>query len=464
MIHCSYTPKSTLPHTIEINYGTVAAADSPYRVYVSTPPDISKIVVSGEWFDSKPKIKIPTRFFIDTSAIEDTAANLDVKIVHEELSQIVPIEIKCDTTGIYEVKFVPLNTGHHSTVVHYGGTKIPQLRRVFVAPLPDVSKIVVSGLNAEPNIIGRLKEFNIDFEDMGEVVDCNRLAIHILDPKGNIISNRLTADENLMSYKVSYRPYLDGCHKISILYDDVPLPGSPFKINVEKYCEPGNCKAVGDGLATGITGIVSKFDIETREAGIGGLTLAIEGPAETKLECFDNKNGSCSVQYVPTEPGDYEISILFAHTHIPGSPFKVRITSPVRPEKVRIFGPAAENRHQVEIGKPTFFNIDVSDAGPGLIAVTMNNSSGIPVDNVMVVNKGGGFYTVNFIPPAENIFVTVKFAHQNVPSRYSTLNLCNISTLYNDYLFLALSQFMLLPHRDSLMTWNQKIMLSQGRT
>lgn len=58
-------------------------------------------------------------------------------------------------------------------------------------------------------------------------------------------------------------------------------------------------------------------------AGTGGLGLAIEGPSEAKMTCKDNRDGSCSVEYIPTEPGDYDVSIKFADQHIPGSPFKV---------------------------------------------------------------------------------------------------------------------------------------------
>jgi len=60
-------------------------------------------------------------------------------------------------------------------------------------------------------------------------------------------------------------------------------------------------------------------------AGTGGLGLAIEGPSEAKMTCKDNRDGSCSVEYVPTEPGEYDVSIRFADQHIPGSPFKVLI-------------------------------------------------------------------------------------------------------------------------------------------
>lgn len=58
-------------------------------------------------------------------------------------------------------------------------------------------------------------------------------------------------------------------------------------------------------------------------AGTGGLGLAIEGPSEAKMACKDNRDGSCSVEYLPTEAGEYDVSIKFSNQHIPGSPFKV---------------------------------------------------------------------------------------------------------------------------------------------
>ena len=63
--------------------------------------------------------------------------------------------------------------------------------------------------------------------------------------------------------------------------------------------------------------------LQSSGAGTGGLSLAIEGPSEAKMSCVDNLDGSCSVEYVPTEPGEYDVNIKFADQHIPGSPFKV---------------------------------------------------------------------------------------------------------------------------------------------
>lgn len=56
-----------------------------------------------------------------------------------------------------------------------------------------------------------------------------------------------------------------------------------------------------------------------RGAGTGGLGLAIEGPSEAKMSCKDNKDGSCTVEYIPFTPGDYDVNITFGGRPIPGA-------------------------------------------------------------------------------------------------------------------------------------------------
>lgn len=56
-----------------------------------------------------------------------------------------------------------------------------------------------------------------------------------------------------------------------------------------------------------------------RGAGKGGLGLAIEGPVEAQMNCQDNRDGTCNVQYQPTKAGDYDIAVKFADKDIPGT-------------------------------------------------------------------------------------------------------------------------------------------------
>ena len=58
----------------------------------------------------------------------------------------------------------------------------------------------------------------------------------------------------------------------------------------------------------------------------GGLSLAVEGPSKAEITCKDNKDGTCTVSYLPTTPGDYNIIVKFDNKHISGSPFTAKIT------------------------------------------------------------------------------------------------------------------------------------------
>lgn len=57
----------------------------------------------------------------------------------------------------------------------------------------------------------------------------------------------------------------------------------------------------------------------SRGAGTGGLGLAMEGPSEAKMSCTDNKDGSCSVEYIPYEPGTYNLNITYGGQPIKGT-------------------------------------------------------------------------------------------------------------------------------------------------
>ena len=57
----------------------------------------------------------------------------------------------------------------------------------------------------------------------------------------------------------------------------------------------------------------------------GGLSLAVEGPSKAEIVCQDNDDGTCTVTYLPTEPGLYNIVVKFDDEHILGSPFTAYI-------------------------------------------------------------------------------------------------------------------------------------------
>ena len=56
----------------------------------------------------------------------------------------------------------------------------------------------------------------------------------------------------------------EGRHVIDIFYDGIPIPGSPFAVNVRRGCDSKKVKAFGQGLVRGIVNQPNVFTIETR--------------------------------------------------------------------------------------------------------------------------------------------------------------------------------------------------------
>lgn len=55
------------------------------------------------------------------------------------------------------------------------------------------------------------------------------------------------------------------------------------------------------------------------------MNISIEGPSKAEIDCKDNEDGTCSVKYLPTEPGNYVISVTYAGRNVKNSPFTVNV-------------------------------------------------------------------------------------------------------------------------------------------
>ncbi len=122
---------------------------------------------------------------------------------------------------------------------------------------------------------------------------------------------------------MTFVPFEEGSHDIGLSYDGEPLSDSPSSVLARYGSDPSRVKASGPGLDKAFVDEPNEFTVETKNAGAGSLGLAVEGPSEAVMNCRDNKDGTATVEYMPTEEGDYNIAIKFADEDIPGSPFKV---------------------------------------------------------------------------------------------------------------------------------------------
>uniref|UniRef100_A0A1A9V6E1 Calponin-homology (CH) domain-containing protein n=1 Tax=Glossina austeni TaxID=7395 RepID=A0A1A9V6E1_GLOAU len=410
---CTYTPTSNVPHTVEVNYGGVAASNSPHRVNVGVPVDANKVQSFGPWLQPGVRPNAATHFIVDCRDAGE--AELKVKIVHDETKVELPCRVIDNEDQTYTVEVIPPSKGAYTTTMTYGGQRVPIGQKVLVESQIDVSKIKVDGL--EPSVVmSKPTDFMVDMSKVGSDIDAKKLSCSIFDPKGQVLPSEIVAGLSNDVFRIMYTPFEAGRHTIELLYDNIPVPGSPFVVNVNSACDPTRCKAYGPGLNRGFVNEKNKFSVETKGAGKGGLSVAIEGPSEAKMTCVDNRDGSCDVEYLPTEVGEYDVSIRFADKHIPGSPFSVVVEERSDPTKVKVYGPGIEHG-EVRENVPTHFYIDVSEAGPGRIAVKIQNSEGKPLDNLRVEEKSDGLYCVHYSPPKEGSVLTstITFSDIEVP-------------------------------------------------
>lgn len=214
-------------------------------------------------------------------------------------------------------------------------------------------------------------------------------------------TDTLVTDNEDGSYSVSYTPIEEGVHDLAVTYGGKPIPGSPFKVNVLPPTDPTRCKAYGPGLERAVVGEPADFTIETQGAGEGGLSLAIEGPSEAKLNCTDHGDGTCSASYVPVEPGEYTIHIKFADEHIPGSPFIAKVTEPVDVRKVKCYGPGVDRTTPLFSTVPSQFTVDASETGEADLDVSIETPDRKTIKPDVIRDKGDGVYDVLYTPEDE---------------------------------------------------------------
>lgn len=156
----------------------------------------------------------------------------------------------------------------------------------------------------------------------------------------------------------------------------------------------------------------AEFAIDTKGAGTGGLGLTVEGPTEAKIECSDNGDGTCSVSYLPTEPGEYLVNILFEDVHIPGSPFHAEVQYPFDPTKVEASGSGLKRG---KVGEISVVNVDCSKAGPGLLTLDAESDSGAKAKAEVLDNKDGT-YTVTYVPLTAGMYtLLLKYGGKTAP-------------------------------------------------
>ncbi|KAJ8017344.1 hypothetical protein DPEC_G00016890 [Dallia pectoralis] len=425
-----YTPPGAGSYTIMVLFADQAIPMTPIRIKVDPSHDASKVKAEGPGLNrTGVQLGQPTHFTVNTKAAGK--AKLDAVFSGPSKGEAVKdFEIIDNHDNTQTVKYTPVQQGALGVAVTYGGDSIPKSPfSIPVAPSLDLSKIQVEGLG-EKITVGKDQEVTVKSKGAGGQ---GKVAAQVTGPSGKPVTSKVEPGLKPETNQVRFIPREAGPYQVELTYDGAPIPGSPFKptaypptdvtkspvpkspflVGVTEGCDPGRVRVHGPGLERGTTNKPNKFTVETRGAGTGGLGLAVEGPSESKMSCTDNKDGSCSVEYIPYEAGTYNLNITYGGQPITGSPFQVPVSDTVDSSKVKCQGAGLGTN--VRANLPQVFTVDASKAGVAPLQVRVQGPKGV-LEPAEVLDNGDQTHTINYIPTREGPYsINVLYADEEIP-------------------------------------------------
>ena len=173
-------------------------------------------------------------------------------------------------------------------------------------------------------------------------------------------------------------------YTISILLDGVEIENSPYEVS---GIDQSSIKLYGAGLSGCVVSVQGEFYIDTKHAGDGSIGLALEGPAQTPVECTEVEDGVYKVCYVPTCPGLYSLNVSFSEKVVEGSPFQIPVSRRA---------PDAGRVKVMDLKTHGRFLVDAREAGgSGLLQVGVTGKF-YPAEFISVKHNGDFTFTVTY--------------------------------------------------------------------
>jgi hypothetical protein len=299
--------------------------------YVEDPHSPERCFATGPGL-KKAKEKHGTKFkilTIEPGLIE--SGNLSVRITAEETGVEAEVDVVDNGDSTYLVHYTAPTSGMYNIEVVFYGNHIPGSPfQVPVAMIPDASKCRAYGYAIDPNAVlmaGQPLEFFVDATQAGQ----SDLIVIVRgskeDPKAFI------SDDGNGVFSVKFQILNWGEYYANVWYANKHIPGSPFPLIVHAFPNADKVKVYGPGIAEYVlVNQPAEFHIETKEAGLGTLTIRVQGPKDAfKIDATpisERHHRTLIARYDPTECGEYVITVRWHGQLVPGSPFQIKVFDP----------------------------------------------------------------------------------------------------------------------------------------
>lgn len=431
----TYVPVDPGKHLVDIKLDGKPVAQSPYSV----PIDRASITAFGPGLDKGQAFQ-PTEFTVSAKRLFDNNVPItpdDIRVEINGPKGKLPAETVDNGDGTFNFKYEPLDPGRHSVSVF--------VKEKPVAESPYYVPIDKAGFNAygpglEKGEEHIPSEFTIEaktFFNKHIPISPDDLGINVQGPHGPVPVE--TVDNGDGTYNVSYTPVEAGPHHINLTYRDRPIGKSPYTAGVGKGAtEPALSEAYGPGVEpNGITlDEPARFTIQAKnkvgdnkKQGGDPFKVKITGPygSDPEPKVVDNGDGTYSVEYEPTVPGDHVVDVSLFDQGIKDNPFPVNVDlsndpNAADPTQFTASGPGLEGGSTVV---PAHFQVQARDkyghpvhvgGHPVHCVIDAPNGEEIPGT---VRDNNNGTYDVEYqaVDPGDHV-VSVFVSNKKTPLYY----------------------------------------------
>lgn len=187
----------------------------------------------------------------------------------------VTIEEVLNQNG-FKIKFKPTDVGDHSVEVRLPGNGGHVEGSPFLLKAYSAEKVVVSDI--KNGIVGKSVSFSINASQAG----AGNLEI-IVAVGGKNVPNFVTSEGNAR-FKVNFKPTEAAKHSLSVRFNGLPVPGSPFACNIA--AQPlVSMKAMASGEALRQAPVNSENIFEVEGFDAVEPQIFITSPAGDNLPC-----------------------------------------------------------------------------------------------------------------------------------------------------------------------------------
>ena len=388
---------------------------SPFKIHVSPASCSDKCFAYGPALEKNAKLVVndPVKFTIDSTNAGSGGLKATATQPNGEDIQIY----KHDEEGaaiLHHLKFDPEIVGVHKVHVSWDGVDIPG--SPFDFNVLDPSKVKVNGLPPAPNGLAYIEvpiNFAVTMTDSGA-----SSPVVYVDPPGDDNPTLLSGDPTSSSVlEYEFTPSNFGAHIISIEVGGTDVPGSPFKVNV---VDPNKFSISGLNLKGDYALVCELVSIYISGNASDGETLAVtaHGPsADLNVDTVNEGNGKYRANFVPIEPGCYEMFVEYAGAHVNGSPFTVQVADP---SKCQVLGDVPT---VVQVGKSEEFVVKTRGAGVGDLMSLVEEEASIGCE---IVNQGLETYSVILTGnKVDEVSLDLQWAGFPIPQSPFGLNVCD---------------------------------------